>query len=221
MMREQNPWETIRLSEYENHMGNVNVQQTQMLNYIVKEQLKSIDYEKCRRPVVAIMGITSGNGLEHVEGTSIRKIIGIDINEQYLCECTKRFEALGEQLELHRVNMMVELERAAKLLEKADLVLADLLIEHIHLDNFIGLVKRMRKRRRRISCVIQFNPEGCKVSASGYEQCFDNISNLIEEEDREELNSVFSGIGYRLDYEKEYPLVNGKSLIRMDFVSVR
>lgn len=221
MLQKQNPWEFIRLSDVENYMENESGQQKQVLNRIVREQIESTIGTSCKRPVIAMMGITSGNGLEHVEMYNVRKIIGTDINMEYIGECKKRYQQLGERLELHCVDMMQEIEKTAKLMERADLITANLFIEHIHLDNFIGIMKHMRKRRRRISCVIQYNPKGNVVSASGYEQCFDGIYNLVEEEDRDELYYVLSGIGYRLDLEKTYPLANGTSLIRMDFVMTR
>ncbi len=57
----QNPWEEIKLSDYENHMKLNTVMQEQCLNAVMKKQFY-------RYPVKTIMvlGIAGGNGLEHI-----------------------------------------------------------------------------------------------------------------------------------------------------------
>ena len=58
-----NPWEEIKLSDYTNHMGSENVYQLQALNTIIKEQVKTVWVDDKRKYIVAVLGITDGNGL--------------------------------------------------------------------------------------------------------------------------------------------------------------
>lgn len=57
----KNPWEEIKLSDYENHMKSDYVMQLQGLNEMMKGQLETYPVS-----TVMILGIAGGNGLEHI-----------------------------------------------------------------------------------------------------------------------------------------------------------
>lgn len=214
---EKNPWNSIKLSNYEKHMGNENVYQLQVLNKIIKEQTEAVCIDDNYKYIVAVLGITDGNGLEHIDRLKVCEVIGIDINKEYLCQCRKKYEHLSDILNLHCIDLMTEKNKALKLIEGSDLIIADLLIEHIHLENFIDIISRLPQKSRTVSCVIQYNPDGSLVSNSGYEQAFDCLSALIEEIDEKSVTDSMTEIGYILALRKEYFLPNGKSLIRLDY----
>jgi len=88
-----NPWEDILLEDYENHMKLENIRQLQTLNGIINEQLYRYAVSE-----VAILGIAGGNGLEHIDPARIKTVYGIDINQQYLDTCKKRFPELDDTL---------------------------------------------------------------------------------------------------------------------------
>ena len=56
-----NPWETISLSDYENHMSLDSVKQLQAMDEMMKTQ-----FEGYPVTTAMIFGIAGGNGLEHV-----------------------------------------------------------------------------------------------------------------------------------------------------------
>ncbi len=70
-----NPWETIRLSDYENHMQLHTVRQLQTLNEMMREQLSAWPVQS-----VMILGIAGGNGLEHVSREKYRAVYGVDVD---------------------------------------------------------------------------------------------------------------------------------------------
>ena len=84
----KNPWEEISLTDYENHMKLDTVKQLQALNTMMKDQFY-------RYPVntIMILGVAGGNGLEHIKPDSFEKIYGVDINKEYLKECTARYKS--------------------------------------------------------------------------------------------------------------------------------
>ena len=53
-----NPWEEIRLDDYENHMRLDSVRQLQAMNTIMKEQFEAYPVE-----TVMVLGVAGGNGL--------------------------------------------------------------------------------------------------------------------------------------------------------------
>ena len=57
----ENPWKSIKLSDYENHMKSDAVMQLQTLNCMMKEQLNTFPAHSAM-----ILGIAGGNGLEHI-----------------------------------------------------------------------------------------------------------------------------------------------------------
>ena len=89
-----NPWEKIKLSDYENHMSLENVYQLQILNKMMQEQFETYDVN-----TIMILGIAGGNGLEHIDKSKIKKVYGIDVNQEFLIECKKRYNELGDVFE--------------------------------------------------------------------------------------------------------------------------
>lgn len=77
-----NPWKKIELSDYENHMSLENVYQLQILNKMMQEQFETYDIN-----TIMILGIAGGNGLEHIDKSKIKKVYGIDVNQEFLIDC--------------------------------------------------------------------------------------------------------------------------------------
>ena len=69
-----NPWKSISLSDYENHMAMDSVQQLQAMNQMMKGQLNQYEVQSAM-----ILGIAGGNGLEHVDTEKLNKVYGVDI----------------------------------------------------------------------------------------------------------------------------------------------
>src|SRR5215471_2052668 len=90
-----NPWLTVPLAEYEQHMASPEVGQLRFLSDLFAESLQ------CFQPQsVAILGIAGGNGLERIDPGVTRRIVGFDVNPDYLDVIRERFPQLPG-LELH------------------------------------------------------------------------------------------------------------------------
>ena len=64
-----NPWEDIKLDDYENHMSMDSVKQLQTMNAIMKEQFEDYPVD-----TAMVLGIAGGNGLEHVRTEKYCKV---------------------------------------------------------------------------------------------------------------------------------------------------
>ena len=117
------PWLQVTLHDYEGHMGATGVDQLAPLASLFAEALAF-----CRPQSVAVVGIAGGNGLQHIDPRTTSRIIGIDINADYLAAVKSRYPAL-KQLELHRLDMAKERPR----LQLVEMVHAALLFEHTRL----------------------------------------------------------------------------------------
>jgi threonine dehydrogenase-like Zn-dependent dehydrogenase len=113
-----NPWLSIPLADYEGHMGAV--KQLDALSALFARAL-----EVCAPESVAVLGIAGGNGLECLDATVVRRIVGIDINDRYLDEVRRRF-GRHANLELHCVDLSRDDPRVAPVA----LVHAALFFEH-------------------------------------------------------------------------------------------
>ena len=203
-----NPWEEIRLEDYEKHMALDSVRQLQALSGIMKAQLEAYPVR-----TAMIFGIAGGNGLEHVDPEKYDRVYGIDINREYLQAAEERFAGLGEKLQL----MCLDLTKDAGKLPEAELVIADLLIEYTGYAAFTAAVKQAGARF--VSCVIQINPEEEEtwVSDSPYLHAFDRLDEVHHEMQAGELAAAMEAEGYREILRESTDLPNGKKLLRIDF----
>ena len=129
-----NPWEKISLDDYENHMRLESVMQLQAMNEMMKYQFDAYPVSS-----VMIWGIAGGNGIVHISKCKLKKIYGIDINASYLEEVIRRYPNLNEILECLCVNLLNNTET----LPKADMVIANLLIEYIGYECFQKVIKHV------------------------------------------------------------------------------
>lgn len=202
----RNPWETIPLEDYENHMRLDSVMQLQTMNAAMKTQFNQYPVGS-----IMILGIAGGNGLEHIDPEKIRRVYGIDINETYLEECESRFPALKETL----ICRCVDLTAEGNILPHADLLVANLLIEYIGYPCFVRIMRQVKPRY--LSCIIQINPEEHFVSESPYESVFRDLNRVHHQMEEQGLKEAAAEAGYCFREKEEYPLPNGKKLVRMEF----
>jgi uncharacterized Rossmann fold enzyme len=208
-----NPWNNLKNEDYERHMGHINVDQLSVLSKITAEQLELV--QKLKKPIVAILGVANGNGLEHIETGKYKAVIGIDISSEFLTVCRNRYSNLLPILQLHQIDLITQKQQAIEVLRHADLIIANLLIEHIHLDNFIEIIKE--PRRAVVSVTIQVNPDGVLVSYSGFEDVFSEIVKFAQECGEKKMISSMKEIGYGIIGRSEYVLPNNKLFVRIDF----
>ena len=202
----ENPWKTISLSDYEGHMSLDNVMQLQTLDSIMKKQLNTYDAGSAM-----ILGIAGGNGLDNISCDRYNAVYGVDVNPGYLSEAKKRYPHLKGVLRCICADLTTEYGT----LPGAELLIADLLIEYIGYDCFKDVIKQVKPRY--VSCVIQVNTDEGFVSDSPYLHSFDRLEEIHRNIDKDELISQLAGIGCRYISGEEYPLPNGKKLVRADF----
>lgn len=201
-----NPWEDIRLCDYENHMKSDEVMQLQFLNRMTEMQLKD-----CKYRTLAFLGVAGGNGLEYVIPESFDKVYGIDVNADYLAVCNERYASALPVLE----TMCADLKEERAKLSKADMVIANLLVEYIGYDCFKRAVRKMSAKY--VSCIIQRNDDIGFVSNSPYSAAFERLSEVCTEISENELNQAMSNIGFIFAFRDEQTLPNGKILVRLDY----
>lgn len=202
----KNPWEEISLSDYENHMKLDSIMQLQAMNEMMKGQFNNYLVSS-----IMILGIAGGNGLEHIDKNKFKKIYGVDINENYLKEVTKRYPNLNKILECLCVNLINETNK----LPNAEMIIANLLIEYIGYECFQKVVQKVNPKY--VSCIIQINTDNTWVSNSPYINVFDNLEQVHCQIEQNKLKKTMLEISYSTIKNSKYILPNGKKLIQIDF----
>jgi hypothetical protein len=204
------PWLSIPLADYEGHMGSDNVRQLSALSGLFKRAL-----DVCLPDSVAILGIAGGNGLEHANPSTIKRIVGFDINPGYLDEVRRRF-VTHPNLELHCVDLSQDELRVSPV----SLVHAALFFEHAGLgralDNALSLVDRGGK----LSVVLQLperEQQGVTPTAYPSMQTLAGSFSLV---DVSRFRALLEKQGFRLLNEELRPLPTGKTLWLGIFSSV-
>jgi SAM-dependent methyltransferase len=132
-MTAPNPWSLVPAADYEAHMGPAGVDQLAPLAGIFGKV-----YGALRPARLALLGCATGNGLEHVDPAVTRRVVGVDVNIQYLAVARQRFLRLGSALELYCEDVLrVRLAPAS-----LDLVHAALLFEHVDPAALAGRIAR-------------------------------------------------------------------------------
>lgn len=202
----KNPWEDIPLTDYENHMKLDSVMQLQAMNEMMKKQFDTYSISS-----VMIFGIAGGNGLEHIQKDKFEKVYGIDINSSYLKSVKQRYPNLDGLLECLCINLIDEADK----LPKADMVIANLLIEYIGYECFQNAIRQVNPKY--VSCIIQINMEDSWVSDSPYLHVFDGLEQVHHQMEEQALEKTMSEIDYHAIRTLEHMLPNGKKLVQMDF----
>ena len=202
----KNPWEEILLSDYENHMKLDSVMQLQAMNEMMKGQFHAYPVSS-----IMILGIAGGNGLEHAQTDKFEKIYGVDINSSYLQSATQRYPELSGLLECLCMDLRYEADK----LPKADMVIANLLIEYIGYDCFQKAI--VQTSPKYVSCIIQINMEDSWVSDSPYLHAFDGLEQVHHQMEEQSLQKAMFKIDYHTIKTLERILPNGKKLVQIDF----
>lgn len=197
-----NPWLDIPLEDYEGHMASEEVRQLPILAELFKCAL-----DHCRPESVAVLGIAGGNGLEQLDRSVTKRIVGVDINQQYLDEVQQRFGTLAG-LELHRRDLT---ERQFSLAPVA-MVHAALIFEHvglgIALENALALVAPGGK----LSIVLQLPSVEEQGVASTRYTSMQTLKRDFALIDRDEVQRLLRLRGFQLVEQENRSVPAGKAL---------
>ena len=196
-----NPWNTTPLDDYETHMSFPEVRQLAPLSDLFREALP------IRSPQsLAILGVTGGNGLEHIDSGITKRIVSIDFNSLYLDAVRHRFPALPG---LQCVCIDLAQERVA--LEPADLVHAALLFEHTGLGRCLENAVSLVAARGALSVVLQLPSEFAPEVSKSPVQSMQRLSSHFSLIDSAVLAEQLKSYQFRLEHETRRSLPAGKA----------
>lgn len=109
------------------------------------------------------------------------------------------------------INLINETDK----LPKADMIIANLLIEYIGYECFLNAIRQVNPKY--VSCIIQINMTDNWVSDSPYLHVFDGLERVHHQVEEQALEQAMSEIGYYVIKTLKYMLPNGKKLVQIDF----
>ncbi len=202
----KNPWNNIPLNDYEQHMQHKDVAQAQLLNSLIGKYL-----QKYRPQNILYLGISGGNGLEHIDTSKVKRVCGIDINQSYLDVTKKRFGDKIKHLEL--VN--TDIGTSTKSFIKADFIWAALIFEYVEIVEAFRFIENNIDESANLIVTIQSNNGAGSVSQTGIETV-KFLKDIFKIVNRKELQSQASKFGFELIGWEEYILPNDKSFILLE-----
>lgn len=198
-MTTPNPWTVVPAADYERHMGPQGVDQLAPLSAIFEEV-----YAAAQPDRLLVLGCGTGHGLEHVNPAVTKRIVGVDVNLQYLGVARQRFIGLGARLEL----FCSDAERFRAAPASFDLVHVALLFEYLHAEPLVRRIAEWLAPAGTCAVVLQL-PGGTGPEApTKTMQIIQKAMRLVAPE---ELTRLFEHYGLPLKRSRTVPLKGGKS----------
>ena len=199
----RNPWLTIPAEDYEAHMASPEVGQLQVLNQLFKVVL-----EEHRPESLAVLGCSTGNGFEHIDPRTTRRVVGIDINPSYLGVARKRFLGSLPMLEL----LEEDFTSATFDIHPVSLVFAALVFEYVGIGEAVRSISRSLTPGGVLVAVLQLpSLDSTPVTKTRFKslEALAPIMNLVSPE---EFSRVCLENGLRQVTKKRIALKQGKEL---------
>lgn len=201
-MKQLNIWNEIPLNDYELHMNHETVGQLKLLDELTRNYLDII------KPKIAVfLGIAGGNGLDHINNTITSKVIGIDINEEYLSITQKRYAEKIPSLQL----LQLDLSKEKSSLFEADFIWAALILEYAGIDNVLKFSYNNLKQNGHLVVSIQSNNQVQSISETDIESV-KKVGKIFKIVNPGELEKIAVRLYFLQLSSEENVLPNGKSI---------
>ncbi|HET7902969.1 MAG TPA: class I SAM-dependent methyltransferase [Candidatus Eisenbacteria bacterium] len=157
----RNPWLDIPLADYEGHMSLPAVDQARLLADVFDEALAQYTPRS-----VAVLGCTGGNGFDRAVARGVRRVVGVDLNPDYVAAARARYSGRIPGLELYAGDVETDAIRFAPV----DLVYAALLFEYVDPARALDRIRGMLRPNGVLVVVLQLpGPTVAAVTPSRYE----------------------------------------------------
>ena len=200
-----NPWLTISHSDYEGHM--LKTGQAQVLNELTKNCL-----DKYKPETFALLGCSTGNGLEHINRETTKNVYAIDINPEYLQLTREKFEQKIQNL----TTCNIDIRKDKLSFRNVDLFLIGLVLEYVEPEKALEKVIRTLSKNGILVTIIQKNKNTTFVSNTEYKS-LEKLAQISEEIDENELVQFFRQKKMNLIEKKEIELNENKSFISLTY----
>ena len=161
-----------------------------------------------RRPAsVAVLGVAGGNGLEHIDPACTRRVVGVDLNPDYLFAVRTRFAHLPS-LELYAADLSTDRLSIAPVA----LVHAALIFEHAGSARCLENALALLEPRGALSVVLQIPGASTSHVGNSGIASVNKLATHFSLVDPDELSTRISVLGLDLIYQTRRSVPAGKQL---------
>jgi SAM-dependent methyltransferase len=197
----KNPWLDIPLADYEAHMLLPKVGQAQLLSDIFASALDELAPQS-----VAVLGCAGGNGFDRIAPQKTERIVGVDVNPDYINQVRARFASRLPGLEL----IVSDIERDTFVMSPVDLVFAALVLEYMDVDVVIPKIHSMLRPGGLVITVVQLPSDAVPdITPTKYTK-LNAVSSVMKLVAVDRLERVFSECGYQQIDSWRAEVLNGK-----------
>jgi SAM-dependent methyltransferase len=202
------PWLDIPLADYEGHMALPEIAQAQML---ADEFTIAVRWHAPSS--VAIIGCSGGNGFERLIGTTVERIVGIDINPTYVAAAQARFGTQLPKLALY----VADIQDALPSIMPVKLIFAGLIFEYVDLHLAMQNLRGLCAPGGTLVAVLQASSAEVKaVSPSPY-RSLQRLAPAMRLRDAQEVQGAAIKAGFAPTTRRSLTLPSGKSFTVMSF----
>lgn len=160
----------------------------------------------------ALLGCSTGNGLEHINSEITKRVFAIDINSSYLKKTEENYTNKIRGLEI--INADIQNDELS--LKNIDLFFIGLVLEYVEPKKVIKKIINMLNKNGILLIVIQKSTNTTFVSKTRYKS-LDTLSEISNELKENEIDGFIKSQNMELLYKDEIELNNSKSFIRLDY----
>jgi predicted TPR repeat methyltransferase len=207
-----NPWLEIPLKDYEAHMSSASVGQAQ---YLAATLSKLVQVHRFRS--VAVLGCSGGNGFDQLPPDLVERVVGVDINPEFVEAARERYNDRFDHLEL----LCDDILSPTCTFPPVDFVFAGLLFEYVAYASGLSAIKRFVKPSGHLSVVLQLPCETVEaVSPSPY-QSLRKLRSVMKFVSPEDFRSGATAAGFTVQAANETMLASGKIFCEFFFQDSR
>lgn len=200
-----NPWLEISHSDYENHMTEVG--QMQVLNNLTKYSL-----EKYQPINFALLGCSTGNGLEHINAEITQNVYAIDINSEYLKETKNEFDSKISNL----VTINADIQHNELPIKHIDLFFVGLVLEYVNPEVALRKIIKTLHENGILMIVIQKTKKTSFVSKTKFKS-LEKLATISNEVNEEIMNQFIKSQNLAFIKKDEIELTENKSFITLEY----
>jgi SAM-dependent methyltransferase len=207
-----NPWLDIPVDDYVGHMASPDVGQHHVLNRLFGEVLRN-----ARPRNVLVLGCSTGNGFEHIDPAVTSRVVGLDINPQFLRRLVERFPNPAFSLDVR----CADLSRCALEAAAFDLVHAALVFEYIESSPLLPRIAETLRVDGVLSVVLQVpSPISRAVTPTRF-MSLGALESIFRFVDPDGLIAEAGASGLPLEWRRSERLNAGKAFAVMGFRKMR
>lgn len=202
------PWLDIPLADYEGHMALPEIAQAQML----ADELESAVRQHAPNSI-AIIGCSGGNGFERLIGTTVERIVGIDINPAYVAAAQTRFGTQLRKLALYVADIQDVLPNIMPM----KMIFAGLIFEYVDLHATMHNLRRLCAPGGTLVVVLQAPAADAHAISPSPFRSLQRLAPAMQLRDASELKAAAADAGFASATSRSVTLPSGKLFIVLSF----